>query len=98
MTEARKPRNPLKRGRWAGEKSRVRASIVGSMSDRRHEMRKRGANKNQSLDVPGELQDRGPRVAWVFKPRIANGSPRPGLEKLGAVRTDPDLIGLLYSL
>ena len=27
-TEACKPRNPLKRGRWAGEKSRVRASIV----------------------------------------------------------------------
>ena len=42
-TEARKPRNPLKRGRWAGEKgrwagekSRVRASIVAPMSDRRH--------------------------------------------------------------
>ena len=40
-------------GRWAGEKSRVRATIVGRMRDRRHEMRKRGANKNQSLDVPG---------------------------------------------
>ena len=35
------------------EKSRVRATIVGRMRDRRHEMRKRGANKNQSLDVPG---------------------------------------------
>jgi hypothetical protein len=59
------------------EKSRVRASIdlVGRMSDRRHEMRKRGANKRSVLDVPGELQDRGPLVAWVFKPRIANGVP-----------------------
>ena len=25
-------------------------------------------------------------------------TPRPGLEKLGAVRTDPDLIGLLFTL
>ena len=25
-------------------------------------------------------------------------SPRPGLEKLGAVRTDPDLIGHLFTL
>ena len=59
-TEARKPRNPLKRGRWAGEKSRVRASIVGPMSDRGHEMRKRGANKNQLWTSQGgcRIEDR----------------------------------------
>ena len=59
-TEARKPRNPLKRGRWAGEKSRVRASIVGPMSDRGYEMRKRGANKNQLWTSQGScrIEDR----------------------------------------
>ena len=44
------------------EKSRVRASIdlVGRMSDRRHEMRKRGANKNQFWTSQGScrIEDR----------------------------------------
>ena len=59
-TEARKPRNPLKRGRWAGEKSRVRASIEVPMSDRGHEMRKPGANKNQLWTSQGgcRIEDR----------------------------------------
>ena len=56
-TEA-KPRNPLKRGRWAGEKSRVRVSIVGPMSDR----------------GPRDAETRGEQKISFGRPRVVAGS------------------------
>ena len=41
------------RGRWAGEKSRVRASIVGPMSDRGPRDAETRGEQKSALDVPG---------------------------------------------
>ena len=37
LMPATKPENPLERGRWAGEKSRVRESVVAPMDEWREE-------------------------------------------------------------
>ena len=37
MSAATKPENPLERGRWAGEKSLVRESMVAPMDEWREE-------------------------------------------------------------
>ena len=53
MSAATEPENPLERGRWAGEKSRVRESIVAPMDEWREENVKRREPRERFLDVAG---------------------------------------------
>ena len=50
MSAATETENPLERGRWAGEKSRVRESIVAPIDEWREENVKRREPRKRFLD------------------------------------------------
>jgi hypothetical protein len=53
MNAATETENPLERGRWAGEKSRVRESIVAPIDEWREESVERREPRKRFLDVAG---------------------------------------------
>ena len=53
MNAATKPENPLERGRWAGEKSRIRESIVAPIDEWREENVKGREPENDFWTVAG---------------------------------------------
>ena len=53
MSAATEPEKPLERGRWAGEKSRIRESIVAPIDEWREENVKRREPENDFWTVAG---------------------------------------------